>query len=66
MAQAAPPGHTLFIGRQGGLHGAPFRSDVKTGAWRTLAYRVEAAVAAPNRNWFSLAAFLAAVGEIAG
>ncbi|MEZ4410978.1 MAG: hypothetical protein R3A52_31540 [Polyangiales bacterium] len=49
------------VGRGGGLYGPSFRADVSSGKWRSQQYEVCGADAPPNRNWFSLEDFLAAV-----
>lgn len=51
-----------WVGRQHGLKGAPLQSDLATGAWRTKVYEVAAGSAAPNKNWFSVADFVEAIG----
>ncbi len=49
------------VGRGGGLHGPNFVQDVGGGTWRTQRYEVCSADGPPNRNWFAVEAFLAAV-----
>jgi hypothetical protein len=62
LLAAATGGATGWVGRTGGRHGAALQEDLDTGSWRTRTYEFnKAAETAPNRNWFSLAEFAAAV-----
>ncbi|MFC5061573.1 hypothetical protein [Actinomycetospora atypica] len=46
-----------WMGREGGLTGAPLGQELESGEWRTHLYQV--AIADPaNRNWFAIAEFV--------
>lgn len=47
------------MGRNLGLHGKWLNSDLASGAWKTQKYEVNSAEVPPNRNWFTIAAFVA-------
>lgn len=62
LVAAFHAGRRFFVGRGGGLRGAVLREDVASGRWRTQRYQTNNVVdAAPNANWFALAAFVSAV-----
>lgn len=64
LVQLAAQGASGWVGRGGGLRGHALRQDAETGRWRTQPYEWnDGAESAPNRNWFSLAEFAAAVGR---
>ncbi|GAA4129740.1 hypothetical protein GCM10022215_42610 [Nocardioides fonticola] len=50
------------VGRTGGRHGKAFLEDLASGGWRARRYEVRAGEP-PNKNWFTLADFLAAVAS---
>ena len=56
-------GEVLCVGRDGGLRGSEFRNDLLSGDWRTRQYETSFKQAPPNRNWFLLSDFAAAVKE---
>ena len=53
----------FWVGRIGGLRGSEFRNDLQSGDWRTRQYETSFKQAPPNRNWFLLSDFAAAVQE---
>ncbi|UAL30320.1 hypothetical protein K8W59_01905 [Nocardioides rotundus] len=61
IVEAHASGEATFdaVGRSGGLSGAKFKDDVSSGKWRTVRYEIRSGGPA-NRNWFSLADFIAA------
>lgn len=50
------------MGRTQGLQGAALAGDVASGRWRSQRYEVRAE-GIPNKNWFTIAEFLALVAE---
>ena len=53
----------FWVGRIGGLRGSEFRNDLQSGDWRTRQYETSFKQVPPNRNWFLLSDFAAAVKE---
>jgi hypothetical protein len=51
------------MGRNLGLHGKWLNADLATGTWKTQRYEVNTAETPPNRNWFSVAEFVARLRE---
>ena len=56
-------GALMFVGRQGGLKGKDLKDDVDSGRWEKQLYETSMAETKPNRNWFSLEEFVAAVNN---
>jgi hypothetical protein len=52
-----------YMGRVGGYTGSRLAADVASGSWRAWRYEVSLAEVEPNRNWFSVEAFLALIAE---
>ncbi|MGK3964072.1 hypothetical protein WMF38_07815 [Sorangium sp. So ce118] len=51
---------TQWMGRQGGLDGAELTKDIASGTWRNQLYECSSKCMS-NRNWFTLAAFVARI-----
>ncbi|WP_438029798.1 hypothetical protein [Sorangium sp. So ce233] len=51
---------TPWMGRQGGLDGAELTKDIASGTWRSQLYECSSK-AVSNRNWFTVAAFVARI-----
>ena len=64
LIEAHRRGEVFWVGRQGGLHGLKFRDDLKLEDWRTQQYETSSEQTPPNRNWFSLSDFAAAVTKV--
>lgn len=52
-----------IVGRKGGLHGTAFRSDLRTGRWRTWSYEVSPEAEPLNANWFPVEDFILKTAE---
>ncbi len=50
----------LWMGRQGGVNGAELTKDITSGTWRSQRYECSSK-AVSNRNWFTVAAFVARI-----
>jgi hypothetical protein len=50
-----------WMGRGGGLTGRLLASDIDSGSWRRQLYQLRTSLADPNRNWFPVEVFVAAV-----
>jgi hypothetical protein len=50
-----------WMGRGGGLTGRLLASDIDSGSWRRQLYQLRTDLADPNRNWFPVEVFVAAV-----
>jgi hypothetical protein len=50
-----------WMGRGGGLTGRLLASDIERGSWRRQPYQLRRDLADPNRNWFPVKVFIAAV-----
>lgn len=61
LLAAYAEGTALCVGRRGGLNGQPMLQDIRSGEWRARGYETSPAAVPPNRNWFHLEAFVAAV-----
>jgi hypothetical protein len=52
---------TPWIGRQGGLSGTELSNDIASGTWRRQLYECSSKPV-PNKNWFTVADFVARIG----
>ncbi len=51
------------MGRNRGLYGPTLSADLANGDWRDQKYEVSTAETPPNRNWFTIAEFVARLDE---
>ena len=62
IVEAHALGRRFLVGRDGGMTGKRFTADLTNQGWRRQKYETnDAAVAAPNPNWFSSEEFVAKV-----
>jgi hypothetical protein len=62
LLKAFRGGVSWWVGRSGGINGAKFQSDLKTGQWQIQQYEVNTQDdQQPSRNYFSLVDFVKAV-----
>lgn len=62
LARAAAGGASpTWVGRQGGLRGAAFQEDLRTGRWKGQMYEIAFGGVAPSKNWFRFEDWVVAV-----